>query len=287
MTRAASSVLCGLLALCLLACDDGVSGEEAGAGGSAGRPDREPEPTGGRDAPEHDSGMNGDVDAGPSMTCGPSGECDLRSLDDCGEGMSCVLVRGGADDEDAGAFDDDGGVEAFGPMCVAAGEGADGDACGGLRACGRGLDCTAAQGGTCRRYCCELNTTAGCPSGQFCRIALNDAEGASTGAALCDACDGCDVLRSACPEGQACYPLAAGSGMCNACLPAGEREPDAACRFSNDCAPGSACVELAGKRRCAELCEQGGDGCGEARACAAVTGDPFGEGVGLCVAAER
>lgn len=293
MTRALSTALSCVLALAVIACDEGGLDGEGGAGGSAGAsPDREPDPTGGRRAPDDDDDDAavdaGELDASAPMTCGPRGECDLRSIDSCGEGMGCVLLRtGGASDEDAGASDEDGGASSFGPMCVATGEGRDGDACTGLHACGAGLDCTAEQGGVCRRYCCELNTTSGCPSGQFCRVELRDDTGTSTGAALCDACDACDVLGSDCPQGQGCYPLAASSAMCNACLPTGERAPDDSCLFSNDCEAGSACVELSGQRRCVELCALDEAQCAGGRACVGAQGEPFGEGVGLCVANER
>jgi len=291
MTRALSTALFCVLALCSIGCDEGELDDDAGAAGFAGTmPPRTPEQDAGRAAPDHDADEPDDVDAGAPMTCGPQGECDLRSVDGCGDGMSCVLLRGGAlvgDDAGSEALDEDGGAAraSLAPMCVAAGVGRDGDACDGLRSCGPGLDCTAGEDGVCRRYCCDLNTTAGCPRGQFCRVELMDELGASTGAALCDACDDCAVLGADCPEGQGCYPLAASTGMCNACLPKGEHAPEASCRFSNDCAPGSACVELSGERRCAELCKTGEDSCESDRACAAVSDEPFGAGVGLCTAA--
>ena len=161
-----------VLALCVLI-GYGVAGCEP-----ADR--REPEPTGNGSAgrmsqpppelPPRDPGTSA-TDAGAqtqdagAASCAPPGDCDLFAVDGCGPGSTCVLLQQAGDDAaDAGTdplADEDAGSAGSGPTCIAAGAGRDGDACDGPGDCGPGLDCSAEQAGTCRRYCCALNTTAG------------------------------------------------------------------------------------------------------------------------------
>lgn len=288
-TRAWLRATCALGWIVLAACEGASSSEPREPDMHQPSRPHQPVPNEGRSdastpAPQADASIR---------ACGPTGECDLRSVGECESGQGCVLFRAEqrAGDSDAGADDLDAGVDpeleespSAAPMCLPVGAVRDGEPCAGPGDCAEGLDCSAATGGTCRRYCCDLNATGGCPSAQFCRVELRDARDQPTGVALCDACDGCDLLGDDCPAMQACYPLAAASAACNACLPVGAREPGASCDFSNQCASGAACVAIAGARSCVQLCELGTETCPEDAACARAQGDPFGGGVGLCSA---
>ncbi len=267
---------------CGNACDSGGLVPEPDAQEQRDEPQRPPTSVG-EDPPDMDAGPPTPAADAGLQVCGPAGECDLRDVDSCGDGQACVLLRRAMDD-DAGAVED-----ATDPIatCVAAGTGADGDPCTGLGQCLPGLDCTKPEDGQCRRHCCELNTTRGCPHGQFCRLSLNDALGQPTGAALCGHCDACSPLGTDCPDGQACYPLAStGDGACHACLPAGTLPTSETCDHSNECQPGAACVSIASQRRCIELCELESEGCGSEAQCTEVASMPFGEGLGLCLEPE-
>ncbi|MDH5672578.1 MAG: hypothetical protein OEZ06_10545 [Myxococcales bacterium] len=212
----------------------------------------------------------------PTKSCGPEGSCDLRDPDSCETGSSCVLtLASSSPDEDAGVAD-------VATACLEAGTGLDGEPCSSQRQCATGLDCTASGNqGLCRRYCCDLNRTSGCPAGQFCRIELLDATDETTGAALCDRCDGCDLLGDDCGDGLGCYPLAI-DPPCMACLPAGQATAGDSCGFANDCASGSVCVGVDAQARCMQTCDLAAPNCETDETCRTVEGAPYGDGVGLC-----
>jgi hypothetical protein len=271
------------LTVCLLACDSAgdtsaVSDAMAGAGGargagSAGRAaSASSRDAGGPWSPGSDAGA-ADDDAGAQSSpaaCG-AGECDVLDPLSCGETDGCLWLLG--DDEEASA------------QCLPVGEGADGSACDDGRDCAPGLDCTAFDGsGSCRRYCCELNATAGCPAGQYCRVALGDVGGLDA-PALCDACDGCDLTADdgSCGAAMGCYALP-GEAPCRACLPAGAARPVAPCDRANDCVSGSGCFAIEGTRRCHAFCRlDGADDACENGECTPTDGAMLPEGIGLCL----
>jgi hypothetical protein len=128
-----------------------------------------------------------------------------------------------------------------------------------------------------------LNRTAGCPDGQFCRVALTTPSGDGVGAALCDRCDQCDLLgATGCPMKQACYAIEA---ACTACLPEGRKAVGEACRHANECASGSTCARLAeSDQRCVRFCARDdGAECTSDERCVAVAAMALPEGVGACV----
>jgi len=64
----------------------------------------------------------------------------------------------------------------------------------------------------------------------------------------------CDPLASDCPDGLGCYAIL--DGAADLCLPVtGEGQPGEPCQKSNDCAPGSGCVELGDQLACATYCD--------------------------------
>ena len=178
---------------------------------------------------------------------------------------------------------DDGAAEA---QCTTTASGKDGDACETALDCGPGLDCTSLDGpGTCRRYCCDLNATAGCPAEQYCRIALV-AEGMQTDhVALCDRCDACDPTDPrTCAAGLGCFPLPSPS-PCMACLTAGAKTAGVTCAAAMDCAPGTACLraDVDGEQRCREICNLASTTpCGSGR-CVATDGAGLPELLGVCL----
>ncbi|HMI94442.1 MAG TPA: hypothetical protein VK509_23880 [Polyangiales bacterium] len=273
-----------VIALWGAACDDaqpsadgGKRPERAGSSGAlsgrGGRPGPSPVDAGPRDAGT-DAGRKLDAGATESPRC-PAGVCDLLDPLACSDDQGCVFARTDGDD-DAGAE----------PQCSDVGTGLDGDDCARANDCSAGLDCTAFDGtGVCRRYCCALTRTEGCPSGQFCRVGVQ-VDMTASGVGLCDACDDCDPRdRSACGGQLACYPLS-GSRECSACLPPGPGEAGTACQLSTDCVAGTACFGVSGAgSRCVAFCDLAGDGAcaGEALHCRAVTGVALTAGLGLCL----
>jgi hypothetical protein len=269
--------------LALIACDDGNTPPP-----TVREPGHSPPPSGhgGTGAPNVrdasvdrdaavDSGRTDaaqDEDAGLDPALCGQGACDLLDPGGCAATDGCVFAM---------SSDTDGGEPSA--QCIQVGTGRDGDRCSSYADCSAGLDCTTADEGACRRYCCELNTTRGCPSGQFCSIAIEDARGASSGVFLCDRCDGCDVRDpDGCGEGLGCY-LLPGPDPCNACLPRGELEPGGACTFSNDCVPGSTCVGAPGERSCRAFCDLNAADCAAGQRCRAVNGGSLPAGTGLCL----
>lgn len=281
-----------VLSLLLLACDTGAAsdrgddGRDRGAdlGDGDGDADASAQPVSSLDAgPAGDAGSPREDDAAAAADdedggvdavmggCG-AGECDLLDPLGCGVDEGCVWL-----------------LDAWGApasMCLAVGTGLDGEACDDALDCAPGLDCTALDGsGTCRRYCCDLNDTAGCPAGQFCRVLLADEGGASGDGpvALCDGCDRCTpAATDECPSEQGCYPLPGGA-ECTACLPGGSVPAGEPCEAANDCEPGAGCFAVeGGERRCEAFCVLDGAKC-ESGNCRQVEGTTLPEGVGLCL----
>lgn len=210
---------------------------------------------------------DGDEDAGSpgAPGCG-DGECDLLDPLSCGDEQACMLM-----------IDDD--SQQPRALCSEAGQGLDGDACLAPQDCSAGLDCTSFDGnGTCRRYCCALNTTAGCPDGQYCRVALEDMSSA-TGVALCDRCDDCDLAdATSCGEQRGCYPLGEG---CAACLAAGTKDVGESCQLADECEPGSACFSVGGERRCVAFCVRADGQCPNGQSCESSAELP--DDIGVCL----
>jgi hypothetical protein len=236
-----------------------------------------PEPPPSRPDAGHDEvAPTPDDDAGASVSilCG-DGECDLLDPVSCEPNAACIFAL-----PESG----DAGPEA---LCAAAGPGDDGAECTHHSDCGPGLDCTAlGEPGTCRRYCCALNAAGGCPSGQFCRVALEGSDGGLSGVALCDRCDGCDTRDpDACGADNGCYLLPA-PAPCAACLPAGDVPPGAACTRAADCVPGAACLARSNNERsCVALCDLDGaeSECASGLSCREPEGASFPAGVGVCL----
>lgn len=217
-----------------------------------------------------------DDDAGSAMdastaACG-HGDCDLLDPTTCESGQGCLWLLDEADEPRS--------------QCVAAGEGADGTSCRSGLDCGPGLDCTAiGDGGTCRRYCCQLNRTPGCPAGQFCRVALVNGEERGAEVFLCDGCDGCDpTVAGSCASGRGCYPLP-GTDACLACLPAGSGEVGMTCSNAMDCAPGLGCMRTGADPQslCRAFCTVGASEACDSGSCTAVRGGALPEGLGICL----
>lgn len=264
---------CAVLRLCLccgvLGCSERVS-SVPDAGGLASS---EPAP------PSSDAADDAAVGEGPA--CGPEGECDLWAVDSCEAGRACRLLLQ-SDQPSAAATTAE-------PMCAEAGGGRDGEDCDRSQDCGPGLDCTTFNdaGGSCRRPCCELNQTGGCPTGQFCRTELVDADDASTDVALCDSCDDCKLGGAAgdsdCPDDQACYPLGTPGEPCRACLPAGDAAPGEACEAQNDCAADLLCIALGGAYQCTAACSLDLGGCPDDLTCTPIADGPLDADQGLCL----
>jgi hypothetical protein len=219
-----------------------------------------------------DGGDATDAAVSASNTACSSGECNLLDPLTCGAGEGCLWLLGDDGEPTSG--------------CVQAGSGADGDPCESPLDCGPGLDCTSTDGeGTCRRYCCELNGTAGCPAGQFCRVALvTDADPLGE-VALCDRCDRCDPTRvEACGPGFGCFPLP-GPGSCMACLPAGDASVGMPCSVAMDCAAGTACLRLEddGNQICRQFCALSEDEPCTRGACVASDGAGLPDNLGICI----
>ncbi len=219
-----------------------------------------------------------DEDAGNDVApttdlCG-SGDCDLWDLSACGEEAACQYL-----------LPADGGSSAS-AMCVPAGSRADGEPCRSHAECAAGLDCTAeGSEGMCRHYCCELNSTRGCPGGQACRVAIVDEGGAPLGVNLCDACDVCDPLASSgCEGSDGCYVLPATqeSSACLVCQPStGDLPEGEACEHASDCKPGLACVRRVGAAAsCRPFCNVAAPGSCPSCASLHVPGAPE---LGACV----
>lgn len=181
------------------------------------------------------------VDGGPMGTC-PAGECDLVA-NGCPAGEGCYFLSMGA------------GMPAM-PLCDTSGIGTLGASCMTYSNCAAGFVCqnaTATVPGTCEKYCCDVGSSAGCPSGASCSVVLTDMSGNPTGAALCRSPANCPIFGSSCPAGQACY-ISGGDGTTD-CAMAGDVAAGGACMFTNDCLSGFSCLGAAGSATCRKLCD--------------------------------
>jgi len=189
-----------------------------------------------------DLGRGGGTDGGGGGMC-PAGECDLVT-NGCGAGEACYLLTMGA------------GMPPM-PLCAASGIGMTGASCTTYSNCAPGFTCQGGAGGTpgmCVKYCCDVGSSAGCPTGAMCSIQLTNMDGTLTGAALCRTASNCAIFGSDCPAGDACYPTG-GDGTTD-CLMPGIRAAGAVCTYTNDCASGSSCYGVAGgPSTCRKLCD--------------------------------
>ncbi|WP_164018295.1 hypothetical protein [Pyxidicoccus trucidator] len=292
--RARLVMLTGTLALALWAagCDDDDDGpgpdpmEDAGVGtdpDGGGTPE-----DGGRDGgPGSDFACNvarqegcggGEschfadlADGGTGSRCF-SAECDVV-LQDCAEGQRCTYVgQGGATSR----------------RCVEPGTGDEGARCtlspsdGGLAydTCQQGLFCKdepASDGGTaffCRRLC---HATPQCGDAGECNTVLR-LEGTPELPLVCGPPSArCDPFGQDCTSPLGCYPSTAGP----VCAGSGTRGEGEACDFSNQCAPGSTCVNTTGSGlTCRPLCRPAGTPACTTGTCRPLDDNP---GVGACV----
>jgi hypothetical protein len=215
------------------------------------------------------------ADAGEAVIahCG-TGACDLLDPAACPRGQGCVL-----------AFTTQPAAEPQ-TQCIAVGDGGDGAACSSSADCQPGLDCTTAPdagAGQCRRYCCELNRSRGCPSGQVCRIGIENGHGALTGVFVCDHCDDCDLRdATACGAGKGCYQLA-GTKTCRVCLPSGGIKVGEPCTLNDDCEAGTGCLRAGPDSRCLLFCDLAtSSSCSGGTSCRTAVGLSLPSGTGVC-----
>ncbi|MCG8554658.1 MAG: hypothetical protein MJD61_05120 [Proteobacteria bacterium] len=259
-------VLVGLVTALVAGCscgdDDPVTGDDAAIG------------DGGMDAmpPDAQSDTGTGTDSGLPAACQNS-ECSLLDPASCAMGQGCQLR-----DTMAGAPE---------PVCEAAGTGKSGDACTTPADCAPGLGCSDADN-KCHQYCCDLDTSTGCPPNQACWLELTDRDTHQrTGVGFCDDCDDCDLLaQTGCTGAQGCYSVTE-KNDCTACLASAKMVDEGMpCEAANDCRPGLGCYSLDMQpTRCVAYCQLpampgGADSCGMNAECQ----DNLGlAGVGLCV----
>ncbi|MCP3098476.1 hypothetical protein LZ198_06245 [Myxococcus sp. K15C18031901] len=191
---------------------------------------------------------------------------------DCAAGLRCTY---------AGA----GGVTSR--RCVAAGTATEGARCtlaptdAGLAfdTCEAGLFCKDERqddGGTafsCRRLC---HTSTQCDASEACNTVLRLA-GTPELPLLCgERSQPCDPFAQACAAPLSCYPSSSGP----VCAGSGTRGPGESCDFSNQCAPGSACVAAGVGLTCRPLCRPGGPPACSSGTCRPLSGNA---GVGACL----
>ena len=87
----------------------------------------------------------------------------------------------------------------------------------------------------------------------------------------------CDPFAQDCTSPLSCYPSTSGP----VCAGSGTRREGESCDFSNQCAPGSSCVNAGGGfLTCRPLCKVGGTPACATGTCREISGNP---GVGACV----
>ncbi|QSQ25125.1 hypothetical protein JY651_09420 [Pyxidicoccus parkwayensis] len=209
-------------------------------------------------------------DGGTGSRCFAA-ECDAV-LQNCAQGQRCTYVT------EAGATR---------RRCVEAGAAEEGAPCtlaptdGGpaYDTCEAGLFCKDARqedGGTvfsCRKLCHATPTCGG--SGE-CNTVLR-LEGTSELPLVCGPPSArCDPFGKDCTSPLSCYPSTSGP----VCAGSGTRREGESCDFSNQCAPGSSCVNAGGGLTCRPLCKVGGTPACATGTCRDISGNP---GVGACV----
>ena len=211
-------------------------------------------------------------DGGQGNRCFP-GECDPVAQD-CTVGNKCTYVRQGS---------------VTSRRCVPDGTVAEGGACLSTATpegdfydtCKAGLYCTdhaKPDGGTaftCEKFC---RTTEQCTAPKDCTEVLRFVGSDELPRVCGEAVVACDLLAQGCASPLGCYPSPESGPVC---VTAGTVEDGAACTYSNDCRPGSACVTNGAGRACRGLCRSpsGEPGCASGRC------EPLQDfaGVGACV----
>ncbi len=210
------------------------------------------------------------ADGGTGSRCFTA-ECDVVRQD-CADGQRCTYVgQGGATQH---RCVEDGTVEEGSPCNLAPND-------GGLTydTCQRGLFCKderAADGGTaffCRKLC---HATPQCGASGECNTVVR-LEGSTELPLVCGPPSArCDPFGQDCTSPLSCYPSTSGP----VCAGSGTRREGEACDFSNQCAPGSTCVNAGSGLTCRPLCQPGGTPACTTGTCRALDGNP---GVGACV----
>ncbi|NVJ15293.1 hypothetical protein [Myxococcus sp. AM010] len=209
------------------------------------------------------------ADGGTGSRCFDA-ECDVVAQD-CAQGQRCTYAA-------------EHGVTQR--RCVAPGTADEGAPCtlaptdGGVAydTCRQGLFCREAPDGagsgfTCQRLC---HATTHCGNTSECNTVLR-LEGTDELPLVCGPLStACDPLGDDCEAPLSCYPSTSGP----LCAGSGNRTEGQSCDFSNQCAPGSACVNAGGGLTCRPLCQPGGTPACPAGSCRALDGNP---GVGACV----
>ncbi|WP_239576489.1 hypothetical protein [Archangium primigenium] len=203
-------------------------------------------------------------------------ECDVVAQN-CAVGSRCTYVTRG-DVTARRCVPTGSGTVAEGASCASTAT-VDGDF---YDNCQPGLACTSQEtpsGGstpyTCKRFCYGGE---GCRAPQDC-VEVVRFTGTNELPRVCGAPGAaCDVLAQGCASPLACYPSPQ-SG--NVCVTAGALGAGQTCTYSNDCAPGSACVSEGARFVCRALCRSpsGSPSCASGRC------EPLqnASGVGVCV----
>jgi hypothetical protein len=209
---------------------------------------------------------------GQGNRCFP-GECDLVAQD-CPAGNKCTYVRQGS---------------VTSRRCVPDGTVTEGGACSSnatpegdfYDTCKAGLYCTdqtAPDGGTafaCQKFCYGGEQ---CTAPRDCIEVLRFTGSDELPRVCGEAGPKCDLLAQGCASSLGCYPSPSSGPVC---VTAGTVEDGAACTYSNDCRPGSACVKEGAGLACRKLCRapSGEPGCASGHC------EPLQDfaGVGACV----
>ena len=209
---------------------------------------------------------------GQGNRCFP-GECDPVAQN-CGAGKKCTYVRRGSTTS---------------RLCVPDGTVTQGGACQSTATtegdfydtCKAGLYCTdqtATDGGTvflCKKFC---HGNAQCTAPGECIEVLRFAGSDELPRVCGELGPRCELLAQGCASGLGCYPSPRSGPVC---VTAGATADGAACTYSNDCQPGSACVKDGAGLVCRRLCRSpsGEPGCATGRC------EPLQDfaGVGACV----
>ncbi|MFY1827199.1 hypothetical protein ACN47A_14865 [Myxococcus fulvus] len=286
--RAWLAVLTGTLFLALITpgCDDDDKPPGPGAGDSG--------------VPGDPDGGGGTGDGGPS----PDFACNVARQEGCGTGQSChfadlsggktgsrcfaaacdVVLQNCAQGQRCTYVSTSAVTER---RCVEAGTVAEGGRCtlsptdGGpeFDTCAAGLFCKDERqddGGVgffCRRLC---HTSSQCTDSRECNTVLRLA-GTSELPLLCGPrSQACDPFAQGCAAPLSCYPSSSGP----VCAGSGTRATGESCDFSNQCAPGSACVNTGQGLNCRPLCRPSSSPACSAGTCRPLNDNP---GVGACI----
>lgn len=164
------------------------------------------------------------------------------------------------------------------PVCLP--EGSSTGPCAESQACKAGFECTGAQTGECRRYCCDPTA---CDATAFCDVQrIHGMEKVTV--PVCMPIVACQLLTAGQCPGQACGIVDDASGLETAsCIDIGPRGEGDDCE-TDHCAKDLACLGSQGSRKCFRLCETKGTsyGCAMGQTCK-TNGVTFKDGnVGIC-----